>query len=168
MEFYEVVKKRRSIRNYKPDAVPDQVLEHIAEAVALAPSACHRQPVKILAVKDPEVKAKIIAVCPQRFLPEAPVILVAIGDTQTAWQRVGDDHTIIEIDMAIAMEHAVLAATAEGLGTCWVCAYNVENMNEALGLKRPQTALAISPLGYPAREPAPLLRKSIGEVFEIV
>jgi len=168
MEFYDVINNRRSIRNYSDRPVPDGALRRIAETAALAPTACNRQPFKILAVRNPELRAAICIACPQRFLPEAPVILVALGNQQEAWKRAGDDHSILEIDLGIVFEHAILAATAEGLSSCWVCAYDRKRLDEALKLKEPWSAFAISPLGY-ASEPAPQIgRKPVNELFELI
>ena len=168
MDFYVVVTTRRSIRHYSDRPVSDELLKKIAYAVSLAPTACNRQPFKILAVRNPEMRAAICAACPQRFLPEAPVILVALGNPKEAWRRAGDDHSIIEMDLGIVLEHAILAATAEGLASCWVCGYDLKKMNEALGLEAPWSALALASLGYAAAEAAPLQRKPEEEIFEIV
>ena len=152
MDFYDVISTRRSIRHYSDRPVPDASLDRIAQAVQLAPTACNRQPFRILAVRN----------------PEAPVILVALGDMKNAWRRVGDDHSIVEIDLGIVFEHAVLAATAEGLSTCWVCAYDRKRMDEALKLGEPWSALAVSPLGYASEPAAPIEHKPVPELFEII
>lgn len=168
MEFHQVIAARRSIRNYSDRPVPEDSLKRIAEAVMLAPTACNRQPFRILAVRNAELRAAICAACPMRFLPEAPVILVALGDMKHAWRRTGDDHSIVEIDLGIVFEHAILAATAEGLATCWVCAYDRKRLDAALKLEEPWSALALSPLGY-ASEPAPAIgRKPVEELFELI
>ena len=83
MDFYEVVSRRRSIRHYADRPVSDESLRRIAHAVSLAPTACNRQAFKIQAVRNPEIRAAICAACPQRFLPEAPVILGSIMSTST-------------------------------------------------------------------------------------
>ena len=153
MEFYEVLAARRSIRAYTDLQIPEDVISRLAHAAYLAPSACNRQPYRFLIVTGEETRDKICAVAPQAFLREAPVIIVAVAETLRSWQRPGDDHTLAELDMGIAMEHIVLAAAAERLGTCWVAAYNVAKMNAALGLAEGENAVAISPLGYPAEEP---------------
>ena len=168
MDFYDVISTRRSIRHYSDRPVPDASLDRIAQAVQLAPTACNRQPFRILAVRNPELRAAICRACPQRFLPEAPVILVALGDMKNAWRRVGDDHSIVEIDLGIVFEHAVLAATAEGLSTCWVCAYDRKRMDEALKLGEPWSALAVSPLGYASEPAAPIEHKPEPALFEII
>ncbi len=167
MDFYEVIAKRRSFRVYRPDAVPQEALERMMKAVELAPSACNRQPYKFLIVTSPEVKAAICKACPQRMLPGAPAIVVALGSVQQAWQRPGGE-SILGVDIGIAMEHLVLAASAEGLGTCWVCAYDMDKVNEAVNAPAGFCAVAISPLGYAAGEASPLQRKPAGEIFEMV
>ncbi|MDD3886850.1 MAG: nitroreductase family protein [Victivallaceae bacterium] len=167
MDFYETIRRRRSIRAYKSDHVPTNALANIVEAARLAPSACNRQPWKLVAVTNAEMRKKLCAVCKQEFLGEAPVILLALGAAENSWKRACDDHHIVEIDLGIMMEHVVLAAAAEGLGTCWVCAYDVPAVNAAAGVSAPWSVLAMSPLGYASGEPTPLDRKPISEMFEL-
>ncbi len=167
MEFYDVIRKRRSIRGYQDKPVPADALEKIAEAVNLAPSACNIQPWKFLIVVNPVFRKKICEVYTQPWLAQAPAIAVAFGNNEMCWKRLEGD-PIASMDIGIAMEHLVLAAAAEGLGTCWICAYNVDAMNKALQVTPPWTTMAISPLGYPAAEPVPLKRKKIREIFEVM
>ena len=168
MEFYDVIRSRRSIRAYRPDPVPAAALARIAEAVRQAPTACNRQAFRILAVSNPAIRAKICGACSMKFLPEAPVILVAQVQHSAAWRRPGDDHSIAELDLGIVMEHAVLAATAEGLASCWVCAYERARMDAALDAGAEWTTIALSPLGYAAAEPGPFQRKDAAETFQII
>ena len=166
MEFYEVLKTRRSIRAYKADAVTDQQLQKLAEAVNLAPTACNKQPFKLLLVRDPEIRKTICANCRFGFLAEAPVIAVMMTNESESWTRF-EGNPAADIDASIAMEHLVLAAAAEGLGTCWICAFSRPQMNEALKIKAPWSAFALSPIGYAAGAPRPFTRKAIGDVVEI-
>ncbi len=167
MEFYDVIRNRQSVRSYRTDPVPESALRRISEAVSLAPTACNRQEIRILAVCDPGLRRKIAAACPQKFLPEAPVILVAVAETARAWRRPDGGECIAALDAGIVMEHAVLAAAAEGLDTCWICAYLRPDLDAALGLEPGRTALAVSPLGYGADHPARPGRRPAGETFEI-
>ena len=167
MEFYEVLKTRRSIRGYKPDAIPENVLNRIAEAVNLAPTACNKQPFKLLLVRDPEMKKTICANCKFGFLAEAPVIAVMMTNESASWTRY-EGNPAADIDASIAMEHFVLAAAAEGLGTCWICAFSRPQMNDALKISAPWSVFALSPLGYGAAGPRPFARKPLGETVEIV
>ena len=167
MEFYEVLKTRRSIRAYKADAVTDQQLQKLAEAVNLAPTACNRQPFKLLLVRDSEMRKTICANCRFEFLDQAPVIAVMMTNESESWTRY-EGNPAADIDASIAMEHLVLAAAAEGLGTCWICAFSRPQMNDALKISAPWSVFALSPLGYGAEGPRPFARKPLGETVEIV
>ncbi len=155
MDFYDVVNHRRSIRSYKKDPVPDDALERIAKAASAAPSACNRQPVRLVAVKSPDKLARLYQACPMKFIAEAPMVLLALGNPEQAWRRPGG-------------EHVILAAEAEGLATCWVCAYTRANVDAALEIPAPWTVLALSPLGYANADPVPFRRKPLAETFEII
>ncbi len=167
MDFYDVIRKRRSIRSYKSTPVPEESLQRIAEATYFAPSACNMKPWKIKIVINPELRAEIAAKYTQTWLAEAPAIAVIIGNNKQCWQRF-EGNPVIEIDVGIAMEHLVLAATAEGLATCWICAYKVEEMNAVLNVSAPWDVLAISPLGYSDAEGKDIPRKDINKIFEII
>ena len=165
MDFYDAIKGRRSIRGFKPDPVPKDSVARLAEAVSLAPSACNIQPVKVLFITNPDLKEKICNVYTREWLKQAPAIAVALVDSSSAWQRVEGD-TIADVDGAIVMENRVLAATPEGLGSCWICAFDRKRMDIALGLKAPWHAFSITPLGYPDSAPRELKRKKTADTFE--
>ena len=167
MDFYDVIKKRRSIRSYKSDPVPEESIQRIAEAVYFAPSACNMKPWKIKLVTDPELRAKIAANYTQAWLAEAPAIAVIIGNNKQCWQRF-EGNPAVDIDVGIAMEHLVLAATAEGLATCWIGAYEIEKMNAVLNVTAPWNVLAISPLGYANATPKDVPHKEINKIFEVI
>lgn len=167
MEFYDVLKNRKSIRAYQPDPVPEEALLRIAEAVNLAPTACNRQPFRLLLVKNAELRAEIASVYPQKWLKEAPVIAVMLSDSSQAWKRLEGD-TIADVDAAIAMEHFILAAAAEGLGSCWICAFQREVMARVLKLSAPWRVFALSPLGYAAEGGRERVRKDLNKVCRMV
>ncbi|OGV34346.1 MAG: hypothetical protein A2020_04685 [Lentisphaerae bacterium GWF2_45_14] len=167
MEFYDVVKKRRSVRAFKNDPICEKSLARIAQSLQDAPSACNIQPWKFQIVFNQELRNKIYSCYTRPWLKEAPAIIVALADMDKCWKRL-DGRPIADMDIGIAMEHVVLAAAAENLGTCWICAYNVEEMDRSLEIRQPWTVLAISPLGYAASAPAPINRKPITEIFEVI
>ena len=167
MEFYDVLKARRSIRGYLQKDVPDDSLAKIMEAVRLAPTACNKQPFKILLVKNSGTREKICGVYTQKWLAQAPVIAVALANESQAWHRLEGD-SAANIDVSIAMEHFVLAAAEEGLGTCWICAFNRLALDLALEIAPPWKSFAISPLGYANAEPRNNLSKSVDELFEVI
>ena len=167
MEFYDVLRKRRSIRAYKEDPVPPEVLERIASAAHNAPSACNLQPYRFLVLTDAELIARLNAVTRQKFIGRAPVVIAALGNEEAAWHRNG--HSLMEFDLGIAMEHIVLAAAAEGLGSCYIGAFDVDAANRLLRVPSGWSAVMLTPLGYPAEAPRPFVRgKSVSELWETV
>lgn len=168
MEFYDVIKTRRSVRAYKNEPIPQESLDRIAEAVRWAPSACNIQPWSFRIVFDKGLRESICSVYSRAaWLREAPAIVLCLGDRNAAWKRV-EGTSIIEMDIGIAMEHFVLAATAEGLATCWICAFDVKKMSAVTGILPPWEVLAISPLGKAAEIPSPPKRKPLSELFKII
>lgn len=161
MDLYEAIAARRSVRKYRPTPVPDDKLARIWEAVRQAPSACNLQPWRFLVLKSPTRRDKIKAIL-QEWVFTAPLIVVALGNREAAWRRDGQSYH--EVDVAIATEHLCLAAAAEGLGTCWICAFDRRAMKWALSLEPEWDPVAVTPLGFPD-DPAPrTLRKSIKEL----
>lgn len=164
MDFYDVIACRRSIRGYKPDAVPQEAVERIKGAVSLAPSACNRQPLKFVFVTNPEVRKAAASCYTAPWLAEAPMIVLACGDADSAWHRF-DGTSAVNIDLGIAMEHLVLSAAAEGLGTCWICAFDIDAMTEACNIPSPWKVLAVTPVGYANAVPRELTRKTDDDLF---
>lgn len=167
MEFYDVISKRRSVRGYSGQAVEEDKLERIMEAVRQAPSACNKQPFRFLIIKDPAPKEKICEAYPQPWLKDAPLAVVALGNSDKAWQRFSGTSAHV-IDVSIAMEHLVLAATAEGLATCWICAFDQQKLHTRMGIGPEWEVIALTPLGYGTVTPEAPPRKSRDELFAIL
>ena len=172
MNFYDVIKQRRSIRDYLPDKkIPDEVLIRILEADRIAPSAANRQPWKIMAIKDKNLRQRVCESYKGKWLRNAPVILVVVGYREQAWVRPKDRHSSMEVDLTIAMDHMILAAAAEGIGTCWIMAFDYDILKQVLNLKDNQSVSCITPLGYPSErslKEEDSFRKEFDEVVEIV
>ena len=168
MDFYEVLRARRSIRGFDPERpIPEASLERIMRAVQCAPSACNRQPWRFEIIFRRELREAVGRCYPKPWLLEAPAIAVAIGNRESCWHRL-EGTPAVEIDLGIAMEHLVLAAAAEGLGSCWICAFEKARMNAVMQVEAPWSAEAISPLGYAAAAPRELQYKSLEELFRVV
>lgn len=168
MEFYDVIRLRRSIRSYRTTPLPPAIAERIAEAVNLAPSACNRQPYRVLFVTDPAKRAALCKAYKAAWLSEAPAIAVIVGNASAAWKRLEGD-SIVDVDCAIAMEHLVLAATEEGLGTCWICAFDRAAADAALNLPKEEHSVAMTPVGYAKNtDLPPQSRKELSAIFEVV
>ena len=149
MEYSDLIRSRESVRNYDPGRpVPKEILERILNAGRLAPSACNLQPFKFLLISSSEVLEKVRACYNRDWFKDAPHILVVLGFRDKAWSRSYDGYNSIETDNAIAMTHIILAAENEGVGTCWIAAYNPVILKEALGVKENQVIFGITPLGY--------------------
>jgi nitroreductase len=165
MEFCEAVQKRLSVRSYKPDPVPDDILNRILEAGRLAPSAKNIQPWKFIIIRDSEVKKALVPACRgQAFIAEAPIVICACALTEQAWKGMGGYWTAEAVDVTIAIEHMMLAAAAEGLGTCWIGAYVEADVRKVLAIPEGVKPIALTPLGYPARESKPRPRKPLSEI----
>jgi len=164
LEFYDVVRKRRSIRRYKPDPVEEDKLTRVLEAGRLAPSAANRQPWHFIVVRDPKVREALRAAYDRDWFVNAPVIIVVCADPTKAWVR-ADGEEYWKVDAAIAMEHIVLAATNEGLGTCWIAAFNEEAVRKVLNIPKHVRVVAMTPLGYPDEVKGEVVsRKSLNEI----
>ena len=153
MEFYKVLKTRRSVRNYLPDPIPDEVLSRVMEVVRMAPSGSNKQPWKFIIVTDPEVKMKLQQVCKnQPFINQAPAAIVACG-CDVNYNRGGymGDKTFL-VDVSIAFTHLILAARAEGLGTCWLGDFENIGVKNLLSIPDDWDVVAVTPIGYPKGE----------------
>lgn len=165
MEFYEVIQKRCSVRHYKDIPVEPDKLERIFEAVQRAPSACNFQPWQFIVLRSHDQRMRLRPYF-HGWVVNAPIMVVALGNRNKAWQR--DGVSIHEIDVAIAVEHLVLAATAEGLASCWICAFNRQSVGAALELDPCWDPVAVVPLGYADEVPSRTIRKSLNEIMEVL
>ncbi len=196
MEFMDVIRSRRSIRKYTQDPVPPEYIREILEAARLAPSGTNRQPWRFKVLRGDETEI-VTTACPQKFVTEAPVLLVCCIDRRAFMKdsldrRLGElvegnvfkqtevnalykfkipvkeeevrlSHSAF-IDLAIAVEHMVLAAQNLGLGSCWVRLMDPNNVHKALGLPPHLVVGALLPLGFPAEEPGERPRLSLEEI----
>lgn len=167
MDIYELIKKRRSIRSYKPAPVEEEKLTRILEAAGSAPSAANRQPVYFIIIKDEKIKLQLKKAYDEKWFYTAPVIICVCGVTEKAWKR-SDGKNYADIDAAIAMDHLILAATEEGLATCWIAAFKVSIIKSILKLPPGIEPVAMTPLGYPLEIPEPTYRKPIEEITKII
>jgi nitroreductase len=171
MDFYTVIKNRRSVRDYDPDRdIPDDVLDRILEAGRLAPSAANRQAWKFKVIRDRSVREGICACYKGQWLKTAPVILVVVGDRDRAWVRQKDGYSSIEVDLTIALDHMILAAASEGVGSCWILAYDYEVLKNVLNLNRNEVVSCITPLGYAKKgeREEPTRRKKLADIVEFI
>jgi nitroreductase len=165
MDFYDVIRGRRSIRAYRDTPVEEEKLKRVLEAARVAPTAANRQPIHFYVVRKREARRRLLQAYSQEWFAGAPVIICACARPSQAWSRT-DGKSYADVDTTIAMDHLILAATAEGLGTCWIGAFNPERLREVLDIPAELEPVALTPLGYPAAEPAPTPRKPLDEICE--
>jgi nitroreductase len=149
MDFNELASTRCSVRSFDKDrSIPDDIILRVLEAGRMAPSAKNLQPWKFHVVLSPHMLAKIQSCYPGDWLKSAPCILIVSGKRSGAWVRRRDGYNSLETDLSIVMDHLILAATALGLGTCWVAAFDPEMLHVALRLEPEDEIFAFTPLGY--------------------
>jgi len=165
MDLMEAIKTRRSIRRYKPVPVPEDLLKEVLNASRMAPSADNAQPWKFVIARDEQVKLKLAAACNgQKFIVQAPIVIVACGIPEEAFQTAGGYMSSHVIDVSIALDHLTLAAHAGGLGTCWIVSFKEEKVKEVLGMPEDVRVVALTPLGYPDEAPDKTPRKNLEEL----
>ncbi|MBM3296119.1 MAG: nitroreductase [Candidatus Aminicenantes bacterium] len=165
MTVMEAIQKRRSVRKYRPDPVSEEALGRVLEAARLAPSGKNLQPWKFIVVRSAETRALLArASANQAFIAQAPVVVVACADPESCYAKMGRYMKSWPVDVACALEHLMLQAAAEGLGTCWIGAFEEQAVKDVLGVPEPIKVLALTPLGHPDEAPAFRGRKSLGEI----
>lgn len=163
MEFFDTIAARHSVRGYKPDPVPDELLERVLEAARRAPTAANRQPFRLVVVHTRGREEELARIYGRGWFTQAPLVIAVVAVPGEAWRRM-DDKPYHEVDATIAMDHLILAATALGLGTCWIAAFDPVAAREVLGLPDDVEPVAFTPLGYPDKAAAMTDRRPLDEL----
>lgn len=151
MDVFDAIRTRRSVRSYKPDAIPEDVMARMLSALRFAPSACNFQPWRFIVVTVPAKRDAVARAChEQMFMAEAPAIIAGCGFPDEAYKHMGGKGSSVDVDVSIALDHLTLAAAAEGLGTCWIGAFDEAAVKSVLGIPTNVKVVALTPLGYPA------------------
>ena len=133
------------------------------ECVRLAPSAVNRQPWRFRIVSSEADRAKLCQCYNREWFATAPVVIIASAMRDEAWVR-ADGKYHGDIDIAIAVEHLCLAATEQGLVTCWVCNFDANLCKSLFALGSNEEAVVLIPLGYAADQPKEKSRKPKEEI----
>jgi nitroreductase len=148
MDVLTAIKTRKSVRKYLKRKVEEEKLNAILEAGRLAPSASNRQEWRFVVVSNPEKRVRIAeAANQQTFVGEAPVVIAACAVTDSHLMRCGQ--ACYPMDVAIALDHMTLAAAEQGLGTCWIGAFDENEVKKILNIPAEIRVVALMPLGYP-------------------
>ena len=164
MNFQELIRKRYSVRAYKPDPVEEDKLARVLEAARLAPTAANRQAFRIVVLPTKGRETELRRIYGRDWFTQAPLVLAVCALPAESWVRKADGWNAAEVDATIAMDHLIMAAAEEGLGTCWIAAFDPGAARDVLGLPAGVVPLAFTPLGYPADSPAPKKRRPLADL----
>jgi nitroreductase len=156
MEFEELIRKRGMVRSFRPDPVPEELVQKLLRNAVRAPSAGHLQPWEFIVVRDEETKRRLAeAALGQVFLAQAPVVIVTCRNLERNAGRYGDRgrHFYSLVDASFATLTILLTARNEGLGACLVGAYNDEEVWGILGLPEHVRSVGLVGVGWPALPP---------------
>jgi len=162
----EAIRQRFSVRSFKDYEIEETKLARVLEAARLAPSASNRQEWRFVVVRDEHMRRQLAeAARGQKFVGEAPAVIVGCAVTT--------DHIMpcglhcYPIDVAIAMTHITLAAVEEGLGTCWIGAFDADRVRDLLDIPSDVIVMGMLPIGYPEAQAPEKKRLALDEiVFE--
>lgn len=162
--FFETIEKRFSCRAFSDEKISQEQLDTILEAGRLAPTAVNFQPQKIYVVQTPALLEALKEAT--RYTFDAKTILVVCHDPGISWHRRNDgkDHGLV--DSSIVATHMMLAATAIGLGSTYVCSFNDALVHQILDIPNTYEINCLLPLGIPKNQQAPNKRKNLEETIE--
>jgi len=170
MQVPEIIKSRRSIRSFLDKGLPEGASEALVEAARLAPSAGNLQPWEFIAVTNEEAKKRLVeAAHGQSFIAEAPLVFVVCAVPGRSSPRYGSRGTDLYClqDTAAAVQNILLTATSNGLGSCWIGAFDEASATEAVGVPPGVRPVALLPIGYPAEAPRARPRRAVSEVLHM-
>jgi len=170
MDLFTAIKGRRSVRKFRPDPIPAELLSEILDAARWAPSWANTQCWELIVVSDPETKRKLGEAVPpgnpaHAALGRAPVVLAACARLEKAGYYKGkpatDKGDWYMFDVALFMHTLTLAAHARGLGSVHIGIFDARAAAEVLAVPQGIAVVELLPLGYPDGEPSPTSRKEV-------
>jgi nitroreductase len=165
MDFLALARARYSCRSYRSDLVPDEQLGRVLEAMRLAPTACNRQPFRVYVLRTSEHRAGLQRCYRRDWFLSAPLVIFMVALLDRAWCH-RDGSNLGVVDATIAFDHLILAAAAEGLGSCWMAAFDELAVRQLLLLPDSAKPVAMSPLGFPADAPPPKERTALENLVQ--
>ena len=160
MNSVEKINTRRSIRKYKDEPVPEEVMHSILEAGRLSPSAVNRQPWHFVVVKDQKIKEAIYHERYSRFIKDADFTVVGLYLPSEALTE-----KLSLVDVTIALQSMVIAAWMQDIGSCWIGGFNEEKLKKTLNLPEESKIVCLVSFGVPDEEPAQRPKKSMNEII---
>lgn len=154
MDFEKLITQRYSVRSFKPEHLPPEVIEKILWAGHKAPTGCNYQPQRILVINSDRSVEKLKACTKCHF--GAPTAMLVCHNREESWVRKYDGALSSPVDAAIVATHMMLAAENEGVGCCWVMHFDPVAMRSAFNIPDNFEPAALLVMGYPARDAKPL------------
>ena len=169
MSMLEIAEKRHAVRTFLPKEVEQSKLDYILNCMRLAPSAGNIQPWRFYIAKSEAAREAVLQSYTIGNIKGKPMFIVACGDASAAWKRPSDGRNYMPVDVAIATEHLVLAATEQGLSTCWLGHFDPRKMSDVLQIPSMLTPIAVIAIGYsePDRK-SRTGRKALEEITKII
>ena len=166
MHVYEAIATRKSVRTFQDKDVAEDVILRLLEAARLAPSACNQQEWRFVVVREATTRKRLAqAANGQKFVGEAPVVLACCAESDGRVMTCGQ--LCYPIDVAIAIDHLTLCAVAEGLGTCWIGAFDEAQVKDILMIPHEIRVVELLPIGYPEdSSPGEKKRLSLNEIVK--
>lgn len=171
MDILDVLKGRRSIRNFRPDPVPDSLLAVLFEAVRWTPSGGNIQPWEIVVIRDENRKKALRETLGEnnpasRAIQEAPVLLALCGRVGVPAEYQGKVHTKfgdgwLLFHLGSAAQNLCLAAHAVGLGTLMTGFFDHDRARDLLEVPPGYEVVLLVPVGLPGRVPRPPARRAV-------
>ncbi len=166
MNFEELIKTRYSVRDYQNKKIDRTTIQQIINAGRVAPSAANKQPVHFVAIDDEVLIQKMHNAYKRDWFKTTPCIIVIYGNHDTSWTRSSDGKDHCDIDAAIAIDHITLMAAELGLGTCWICNFDADIVNQLITKTKNMEPIALLSLGYPAQSSIPeKKRKDLNDIL---
>ncbi len=173
LSVIEAIRTRRSVRHFKPDPVPAEIIDQMLEAARLAPSGSNRQPWRFQVITEMGLREKVFqeATFGSKHIREAPLLIVCgsellsyvkgnrlapaasvLAAESDDWESLKPFLADAQMNTAIAIEHMALMAAALGMGTCWIQRIKPGQVAKLLGWPRHVVALCLLLVGYPAED----------------
>jgi len=146
--FYELYDRRKSIRDFDGRPIEPEVFARLLATLQRAQSAANRQPLHFV-IADNANREPLNACLTKEGFKAAPLLIVVCADQKQAWTRKADGVNFAWVDAAIAVTEMIGAATAEGIGACWVAAIDPQAVRVSLNIPGHIDVVAIIALGYP-------------------
>ncbi len=164
--FYDLYERRKSVREFSDEPVSQEKLDRLLVALNRAQSAANRQPWHFIVARKNE-RAELDRAITKECFRSAPIIIAACADPSQAWVRKADRVNYAWVDVTIAVTEMIGAATAEGLGTCWIASLDPAEVRRALGIPEHMDVVGLIAVGYPVKElvKEEKTRKPLGEII---